>query len=112
MKITRAISIRQPFAELIHMGKEKIEYRSTVTTIRERAYLYARMHQGGSEAQLKHTGKTFEKLSKGIMVGSVEIVDCRETEDGFAFKLSHPKRIKKLLKHKNRPSPKFWIPKF
>ncbi|MEO7989915.1 MAG: ASCH domain-containing protein [Chryseolinea sp.] len=92
-KIFRAISIRQPFAELILMGKKKFENRSTLTNIRERVYLYASMQQGGSEAQLKQTGKTFEKLPKGIIVGSVEIIDCRETEDGYAYKLANPKRI-------------------
>lgn len=40
-KITRAISIRQPFVELILRGLKKREYRSKPTNIRERVYLYA-----------------------------------------------------------------------
>src|SRR5437868_6906819 len=40
-KILRAISIRQPWVELILRGEKKEEYRSRPTTIRERVYLYA-----------------------------------------------------------------------
>jgi predicted transcriptional regulator len=37
----RAISIRQPWVELILRGVKKKEYRSQPTNIRERVYLYA-----------------------------------------------------------------------
>jgi hypothetical protein len=37
----RALSIRQPFAELIMRGKKDIEYRSRQTHIRERVFVYA-----------------------------------------------------------------------
>ena len=37
----RALSVRQPYAELILRGEKKIEYRSKPTNIRERVYLYA-----------------------------------------------------------------------
>ena len=39
--IIRAISIRQPFVEMILRGTKKIEYRSRKTNIRECVYLYA-----------------------------------------------------------------------
>lgn len=35
----RALSIRQPFAELILLGQKPIEYRSRPTNIRGRVYL-------------------------------------------------------------------------
>ncbi|MBI4768802.1 MAG: ASCH domain-containing protein [Deltaproteobacteria bacterium] len=41
MGIARAISIRQPWVELILLGKKKAEYRSRPTKIRERVYIYA-----------------------------------------------------------------------
>lgn len=114
MKIIRAISIRQPYVELILMGKKKFEYRSMATNIRERVYLYASNQQGGSEAQLKQTGKSFEELPKGMIVGSVEIVDCKwnESRDCYAYKLSSPIRLKRNRKPVNHPSPVFWRPTF
>ena len=39
--IITAISIRQPFVEMILRGNKTIEYRSRKTNIRERVYLYA-----------------------------------------------------------------------
>lgn len=38
---TRALSLRQPWAELIMRGEKKIEYRSFRTHLRERVYIYA-----------------------------------------------------------------------
>jgi hypothetical protein len=113
MSIKRAISIRQPFVELILSGKKKFEYRSTPTNIRERVYIYASLSPGDLK-QLFKTGKNFESLPKGRIVGSVEITDCKydSRNDCYAYKLANPKRIRKVLKHKNQPSPKFWIPRF
>jgi len=39
--ITHAISIRQPYVELILRGIKKAEYRSRPTNVRGRVYLYA-----------------------------------------------------------------------
>ena len=43
--IERAISIRQPYAELILRGKKKNEFRSRPTNIRERVYIYAALRR-------------------------------------------------------------------
>lgn len=48
-KITRAISIRQPYVEMILRGVKKVEYRSQVTHIRERVYLYASLKPGNEK---------------------------------------------------------------
>ncbi|MDA8409599.1 MAG: hypothetical protein M0001_04305 [Treponema sp.] len=45
--ITRAISIRQPYVELILQGAKTEEYRSMPTNIRERVYLYASLRLEG-----------------------------------------------------------------
>lgn len=114
MKITRAISIRQPFVELILQGKKKYEYRSTLTNIRERVYIYASLTPSDHEASWKKVMKKPGELVAGLIVGSVEIVDCKwdDKEKAYAYKLRDPKRLKKQLKAKNQPSPKFWIPRF
>jgi hypothetical protein len=50
MRPKRALSIRQPFAELIMTGKKKHEYRNIPTNIRERVYVYASNTPGPLEA--------------------------------------------------------------
>jgi ASCH domain len=39
--LKRALSIRQPFVEMILIGKKTAEFRSKKTHKRERVYLYA-----------------------------------------------------------------------
>lgn len=67
----RALSVRQPFAEQIMQGTKRIEYRSILTNIRGRVYIYA------SKAPAKWA---YEKMGKqpgdypiGVIVGTVEI---------------------------------------
>jgi hypothetical protein len=113
MKITRAISIKQPFVELILQGKKKFEYRTRRTNIRERVYLYASMTPRKEAAFWRQAGKKSGQLPTGVIVGSVEIVDCRKNlKWGYAYKLRNPKRLRTPLKAKNQPSPVFWIPRF
>ena len=107
--LLRALSIRQPLSELILLGEKTLAFRSMRTHIRERVYLYA--------------GKTVEtvddfpdedaqRLPRCVIVGSVEIVDCYEDEQGFAWDFAHPIRYAKPLKPKGVPQPGFWHPTF
>ena len=48
----RALSIRQPFAEMILRGKKKIEVRSFPTNVRGPMYLYASLTRGAWNAWL------------------------------------------------------------
>ena len=75
-KPIRAISIRQPYLEMILRGIKKAEYRSRLTHIRERVYLYASLKPGDEKyyAQLSVEPGT---LPTGLIVGTVEIVDCK-----------------------------------
>jgi hypothetical protein len=71
-----ALSVRQPFAELILRGLKKIEYRSVVTHKRERVYIYASkvpVDDPGSWAKVKLEPGD---LPTGVLVGTVEIVGC------------------------------------
>jgi hypothetical protein len=78
-QLKRALSIRQPWVELI-MRKEKTEeYRSGLTHIRERVYLYA----GETLAVVPDFPEAETMLLPcGVIVGSVEIIGCHENEDG------------------------------
>jgi predicted transcriptional regulator len=42
----RALSVRQPYAELIMRGEKSVEYRSRPTKIRELLYVYAAKKPG------------------------------------------------------------------
>ncbi|HWA34712.1 MAG TPA: ASCH domain-containing protein [Cyclobacteriaceae bacterium] len=113
MKITRAISIRQPFVEQILQGKKKFEYRTIPTKIRERVYIYASMKIREEDSLWKKAGKKKGDLPTGCIVGSVEIIDCEpHVTEGYQYKLKNPKRLRTLLKAKNQPAPVFWKPKF
>lgn len=107
----RAISIKQPFVEEILLGIKKYEYRSRPTKIRGRVYLYASLKPrlDGNWKRLKMTPC---HAPTGVIVGSVEIVDCVYFEDYeiYGYKLKHPKRYTKFLTPKNQPQPCFFFP--
>jgi hypothetical protein len=107
----RAISIKQPFVEEILRGIKKYEYRSRATKIRGRVFLYASLkpREDGNWKRLKMKP---EDAPTGMIVGSVEIVDCVyfEKDDCYGYKLKNPKRYKKHLKPKSHPQPCFFFP--
>ncbi|GIL16889.1 MAG: hypothetical protein BroJett040_06400 [Oligoflexia bacterium] len=107
----RAISIRQPYVEDILRGKKKFEYRSRATKIRGRVYLYASLGPG-HESYWKKIKLEPGDLPTGVIVGSVEIIDCRFFEDDecYGYKLRNPRRYKRYLKPKNQPQPCFFFP--
>ncbi|MFC3860734.1 hypothetical protein ACFOPQ_08155 [Deinococcus antarcticus] len=91
----RALSIRQPWVELILRGEKNLEYRSR------------RMKEMGP--LLLHSSRTFvpelfegrdldpETLPFGALVGVVDVVGCIEVpeEEGlYAYQLAHPRRFK------------------
>ena len=112
--ISRAISIRQPFVELILRGIKHKEYRSVPTNIRERIYLYASLTPADSPVDWRKVGKKPGTLPCGVIVGSVEIIDCRwePGRERYAYVLTNPRRLKAPLHPKNQPQPLFWRPKF
>ena len=80
MKIQRALSVRQPYAEMILRGTKKIEYRNVRTHIRERVYIYASKKPGDTKLFAKLRCEPGD-LQTGVLVGTVEIVDCTGAED-------------------------------
>jgi hypothetical protein len=107
--LTRALSIQQPFAELILRGKKKLEYRSIPTKIRERVYVYA-SKKSGPEQRWKESGFEPGSLPTGVLVGSVEIVGCEGSSGNYAWKLARPKRAKRKMKPRNQPQPVWFRP--
>jgi hypothetical protein len=112
--LVRAISIRQPYVELILRGNKTREYRSRPTNIRERVYLYASLRPAEWPSEWRKVGKRPGDLPTGVIVGSVEIVDCRwdDRMRCFAYVLNAPKRLAKHKRPIGRPTPCFWRPRF
>ena len=120
----RALSIRQPYAELILRGIKTIEYRSRRTRIiGERFYIYAPRTPGPSEAWAeldcetdnpRDTGNAGDPgVPTGVIVGSAVIDHCVENNDHprkYPWHLSDVKRLKRPRKPKRMPQPVWFTP--
>lgn len=114
LTITHAISIRQPYVELILTGKKRYEYRSTPTNIRGRVYLYAAKKPAQNDSAWRKAGVKPGDLPTGCILGTVEIVWCRwsDSDDCYRYRLLEPKRLRKVIHPKSQPQPKFFRPRF
>ncbi len=110
-KPTRALSIRQPYVEMILRGIKKAEYRSRLTHIRERVYIYASL-KPGDESYYKKLQVEPGTLPTGLILGTVEIVDCkyRILQGDYQWILANPKRLKTPIKPERQPQPGFFKP--
>jgi hypothetical protein len=103
-QLKRALSIRQPFVELILTGRKTAEYRSRYTHMCERVYLYA--------SKVVNDVKEYPYdrallLPRGRIVGSAGIVNCVEHGDGYAWVLENPRRYKTPIEpHESRVRPR------
>lgn len=111
---TLAISVRQPYAELILRKIKKAEYRSQPTAIRERVWIYAALRPAEDEVAWGKARRFSKVLPIGAVVGSVEIGDCRwdAKRKCFAYVLRNPRRVTPCRVAHNQPLPRFWRPKF
>lgn len=107
----RAIAIRQPYIESILLGKKKYEYRSRPTKIRGRVFLYA---SKGKTPQDRWDALKLEmgSLPTGVIVGSVEIVDCDydDSTGYYRYKLVKPKRYRQHIEPDMQAQPCFFFP--
>ena len=105
----KAISIRQPWAWLIINGYKDVENRDWPTHYRGRIWIHAGKNEAPKEEYIEAL-KLYEKLfpneptpwppsiSKGGIVGTVDIVDCVDKSDSpwffgkFGFVLKNPMR--------------------
>ena len=106
----KALSIKQPFAELILQGRKKIELRKWNTKFRGEFYIHA--SKIPDDDAMKKFG--FEDLPCGYLVGKVELVDVKNYKNeeehrkddnlhlassfwgNYGFILENPKRIEKI----------------
>lgn len=59
------------------------------TNIRERVYIYASLQPGDLPKHEQQTGKTFDTLQREVIVGSVEINDCKWMKRMIAMLISY-----------------------
>src|SRR4051812_45223158 len=117
----RALSVRQPWAELILRGKKTIECRSRPTRIRERIWIYASRAPVRSAAFWPVTDDA--ALPRGVLVGTVELVACRPLRrsdstaaclaidfGGYAWLMEDPQRLELPRKPTRHPQPVFFYP--
>jgi hypothetical protein len=110
-----ALGIRQPWAELILRGTKTIEVRSTSTAQRGTIYVYSSKKFAEIEAADRAISQhelELDSLPRGLIVGTVDIVNCRPCtandatqacvpksylQNHFAWELSNPQRFDEPL---------------
>ena len=106
----RALSIRQPYAELILRGEKTIEYRSRPTRIiGERFYIYASRKWAGVNG---HDSEGIEpgEAPTGVIVGTAKISECTRSNGHYEWHLSDVRRMRKPRKPKGQPQPVWFRP--
>ena len=118
-----ALSIRQPYAELILRGVKTIEYRTVRTTkIGERFYIYvprkwadapgiSALDETALTPALSHPRKLErENLPRGVIGGSAVISQCTKGDDYFEWHLTDVKRYKRQRTPTRQPQPVWFQP--
>jgi len=105
----RALSIRQPYVERIMRGEKTIEYRSQPTKVRGRVYIYASLKPAQEQEFATLSAKPGD-FPTGVIVGTVEIVDCTNRDGAYEWHLARPKRLARPLKPRNKPQPVWFYP--
>jgi hypothetical protein len=105
-----ALSIRQPFAELIMQGVKTVEYRSRPTRVRGRVFIYSSLGRWPAADEAEWAEEfgldDIDGLPRGVLVGTVELFDCH----GEEWLLRAPERLAKPVKPARHPNPVWFRP--
>jgi hypothetical protein len=104
-----ALSIRQPYAELIMRGVKRIEYRTQPTRKRGRVYIYA-SKTPGPPAEFRALGLKPGDLPTGVLIGTVEITGCNGREGYYEWTLANPQRLPEPVAPTRHPQPSWFFP--
>jgi hypothetical protein len=107
--VTRALSIRQPYAEQIMRGTKRVEDRTQPTKLRERVYIYASLTPG-DEREFKRMKAQPGDFPVGVLVGTVELVDCTGQPGDYEWHLRHPVRLPEPIRPTRHPQPAWFFP--
>lgn len=116
-----AISLRQPWANLIVTGFKDVEFRSKPTKIRGPIYIYASLGKSKAEeeAVLILIGMSSwmynEGFDRGAIVGTAEIIYCVQNGDddsGYQWHLDNMVYFDEPLAVPDgvQPQPSIWYP--
>ena len=105
----RAISVRQPYAEMIMRGIKTIEYRSIVTHVRGRVYVYASLTPGHPD-DFADLNLSPGSLPVGVLIGTIEITDCNGEPGDYEWELENPERLPEPIKPECHPQPVWFKP--
>jgi len=110
----KGLSLRQPWAEQVMRGAKNVEYRQRPVKHRGRIYIYASLGRYPREEErdfAEEVGYTVDDLPRGVVVGTVEIVDCTGEGGGdFAWHLANPVRLGQPMAPVERPQPIWFHP--
>jgi ASCH domain len=124
----RALSVRQPWAELIIRGHKSIDVRHRRIKIRGPVYIYAGLNRidPAEEARIAaEFGIDVDALPRGVLIGSVSIAGCRplratdskaacfrikKTAGLYAWRYERPLRAKNPRPPRRHPQPVFFHP--
>lgn len=105
----KALSIRRPWAEQVLRGEKLVEYRSKPTkggagdsTSTPALGGVMRPRRRGSRPR---SGPPIDELPRGLIVGTVEIVDCTGGDGEYEWQLANPVRLAEPLPPKEQPQP-------
>jgi hypothetical protein len=107
--LLRALSVRQPYAELIMRGEKTVEYRSKPTNVRGRVYVYAAKKPGEVE-DFQRAGLRPGALPTGVLMGTTEVVGCTGEQGRYEWHLANPERLAELLRPERHPQPVWFYP--
>jgi predicted transcriptional regulator len=108
----RAISIRQPYTELIFRGEKRYEFRSSSTNVRGRVYVYASLKPSRDGRRWKQVDAEPGGLPTGVIVGTVAIVGCRyiAKRKEWGWELARPRRLSPTIAPMKHPQPVWFFP--
>jgi hypothetical protein len=101
--------VRQPYAEQIMLGVKRVEYRTQSTTVRERVYIYASMTPG-HPADFRSMKVEPGDFPVGVIVGTVEVVDCIGVPGDYEWRLARPVRLEVPVKPERKPQATWFFP--
>jgi hypothetical protein len=91
--VYRCLTIRQPWAHLVVTGQKDEEYRPRATRHRGLLLVHSGKAAVPRDVRADFPGIDFDALTYGAVVGAVDVTDCVEDGDCFAYVLSRPARF-------------------
>lgn len=108
----RALSIRQPWAELILRGEKLIEYRPIACRkLGERVYIYAALKAEKKEIlAYRMIGLDVGDLPTGVLVGTMVVDRCTGRKGDYEWHIRDPQRLARYRRPQGMPQPVWFIP--